>query len=71
MNICRHCNEEVFSSHYCRVLSRRISTESDPSAFLISATLGAVTDSAIIGTLLGGSILGSILGDSFDGDLFD
>lgn len=34
--------------------------------FVLSAIIGAATDSAILGGLLGGSIIGGILGDLFD-----
>lgn len=40
-------------------------------SFLVSAVIGASTDSALLGGLLGGNIAGGILGDVLDGDLFD
>lgn len=43
----------------------------DDGDFILSAIIGAATDSAILGGLLGGSIMGGVLGDVFDGDLFD
>lgn len=39
--------------------------------FIISAAIGAVTDSAILGGFIGGDMLGGIVGDLLDGDLFD
>jgi len=44
---------------------------SDDDDFLISAAIGAVTDSALLGGLLGGNMAGGLLGDVLDGDLFD
>lgn len=43
----------------------------DGGNFLLSAAVGAVTDSAILGGLIGGDIVGGILGDMLDGDLMD
>ena len=43
----------------------------DTGDFLISAAIGAATDSALLGGLIGGDMLGGIVGDLFDGDLFD
>lgn len=43
----------------------------DTGDFIISAAIGAATDSALLGGLLGGDMLGGIVGDLFDGDLFD
>jgi len=43
----------------------------DGGSFLVSAAVGAITDSAIIGTLAGGDVLGGIVGDLLDGDLMD
>jgi hypothetical protein len=39
--------------------------------FILSAVIGAATDSALLGGLLGGDMTGGILGDMLDGDLFD
>lgn len=39
--------------------------------FLLSAAIGAATDSALLGGLLGGDFLGGAVGDMLDGDLFD
>ena len=44
---------------------------SNSGDFLLSAVIGAATDSALLGGLLGGSFLGGMAGDLFDGDLFD
>lgn len=38
---------------------------------LLSAVIGAATDSALLGGILGGSFLGGAAGDLMDGDLFD
>ena len=43
----------------------------DSGDFLMSAIIGAATDSAILGGLLGGSMTGGIVGDLLDGNLFD
>ena len=68
---CKHCGNRLLdSSHYCREKGRILRESSDVD-FIISAAIGAATDSAILGTLLGGSLLGGVLGDIFDGDLMD
>jgi hypothetical protein len=43
----------------------------DSGDFLLSAAIGAVTDSALLGGIIGGDMLGGVVGDMFDGDLFD
>ena len=43
----------------------------DTGDFIISAAIGAATDSAVLGGLIGGDMLGGIVGDVVDGDLFD
>ena len=43
----------------------------DSGDFILSAIIGAATDSAIIGGLLGGSMTGGIVGDLLDGNLLD
>lgn len=40
----------------------------EDDSFLVSAVIGAVTDSTIIGGLLGGDLLGGIIGDALGGD---
>lgn len=72
MPYCKHCNQKVSSSattHNCP--KRGLLDIDEDDSFLISAIIGAATDSAIIGGILGGDMLGGILGDSLDGDLFD
>lgn len=43
----------------------------DTGDFLLSAVIGAATDSALLGGILGGDMLGGVVGDLLDGDLFD
>ena len=72
MPYCKHCNEYVSSiqeTHYCQRAG--ILNVKEDNSFLVSAIIGAATDSALLGGLLGGNIVGGILGDSLDGDLFD
>jgi len=72
MPYCKHCEEFVSSSatsHRCRKVGLLDIDEDD--SFLVSAIIGAVTDSSILGGLLGGDLLGGIAGDLLDGDLFD
>ena len=72
MPYCKHCNDFVSSSatsHHCR--KKGLLEVDDDSSFLVSAIIGATTDSALLGGMLGGDILGGIAGDLLDGDLFD
>lgn len=72
MPYCKHCEELVSSSatsHRCKKVGLLDIDEDD--SFLVSAIIGAATDSALLGGLLGGDLLGGILGDVLDGDLFD
>jgi len=72
MPYCKHCEEFVSSSatsHRCRKVGLLDIDEDD--SFLVSAIIGAATDSSILGGLLGGDLLGGIAGDLLDGDLFD
>lgn len=72
MPYCKHCEEFVSSnstSHHCRKVGLLNIDEDD--SFLVSAIIGAATDSSILGGLLGGDLLGGIAGDLLDGDLFD
>lgn len=72
MPYCKHCEERVSSSastHNCR--KKGLLNIDQDDSFLVSAIIGAVTDSAIIGGVLGGDIVGGIVGDILDGDLFD
>jgi hypothetical protein len=72
MAYCKYCEEYVSSSaktHECRKKGLLNVNEND--SFLVSALIGATTDSAILGGLLGGDVTGGFLGDILDGDLFD
>ena len=72
MPYCKHCQEFVSSSatsHNCKKAGLLDIDEDD--SFLVSAIIGAATDSALLGGLLGGDMLGGIVGDILDGDLFD
>ena len=72
MPYCKHCNEYVYSSattHDCP--KNGLLRIDDDNSFLVSAIIGAATDSALLGGLLGGDITGGIVGDLLDGDLFD
>jgi hypothetical protein len=74
MRTCKHCNKSVSENHYCAVAQRDIAYVEEDDGFgdfLISAAIGAATDSALLGGLLGGDVLGAIVGDMLDGDLFD
>lgn len=72
MPYCKHCGKHVSSSatrHNCSKVGL-LDIDRDDS-FLVSAVIGAVTDSAIVGGILGGDLLGGVAGDILDGDLFD
>ena len=72
MPYCKHCGEPVSRTeeiHDCPKVGL-LDIDKDDS-FLVSAAIGAVTDSAILGGVLGGDITGGILGDILDGDLMD
>lgn len=72
MPYCKHCQEFVSSSattHHCKKAGLLDIDEDD--SFLVSAIIGAATDSALLGGLLGGDMLGGVVGDLLDGDLFD
>lgn len=72
MPYCKHCNQFVSSSAYSHECPKDglLSIDED-SSFLVSAAIGAITDSALLGGILGGDMLGGIVGDLLDGDLFD
>jgi len=72
MNKCRHCHRPVEgSTHYCEAEGRTL-RQDDGDDFILSAIVGAATDSAILGAVLGGSVTGAIIGDLLNGgDLFD
>lgn len=76
MAYCKHCEERLRedeldrAEHYCR--KRGLLNIDKDDSFIVSALIGAVTDSALLGGLLGGDLIGGALGDVFDdGDLFD
>ena len=72
MPYCKHCSNYVSSSattHRCP--KKGLLKVDEDDSFIVSAVIGAATDSSLIGGLLGGDLLGGILGDSLDGDLFD
>lgn len=69
---CKHCEDYVSSSartHNCR--KKGLLDVDEDDSFLVSAIIGAATDSALLGGLLGGDLTGGLLGDILDGDLFD
>ena len=69
---CKYCGERIHKSstfHNCRKKGL-LNIDKDDS-FLVSAVIGAATDSTIAGALLGGDIGGALLGDALDGDIFD
>jgi hypothetical protein len=68
---CKHCRRDVSIPHHCSV-ARKTIRESDEGDFVLSAIIGAATDSAILGALFGGDLIGGVVGDLLgDGDLFD
>lgn len=72
MPYCKHCEQHVSysaSEHYCR--KKGLLNIDEDDSFLVSAIIGAATDSALLGGILGGDIVGGVIGDLFDGDLFD
>lgn len=66
---CKFCGKN--GEHYCREKGRTLDPDDDSGSFLLSAVIGAATDSALIGGLIGGDLVGGIVGDMLDGDLFD
>lgn len=67
MNRCRHCRQEVLSlPHYCTTANRKFD-EDDLDAFLLSAAIGAMTDSTFIGAMLGGDVVGAVVGGLLNG----
>ncbi len=67
-NNLKECKSCTFSK---REDIKKSSENEDDGNFLMSAAIGAVTDSALLGGLIGGSFTGAIVGDMLDGDLFD
>ena len=69
--VCKYCKKQVSgSAHYCQSQGRHLTRESDGD-FLMSAIIGAATDSALLGGLLGGDMIGGAIGDLLNGDLMD
>ncbi len=69
---CKHCRKYVSEyDDYHDCPKKGLLEINEDSSFLVSALIGAATDSAILGGLLGGGIVGGILGDILDGDLMD
>lgn len=69
---CKYCGEKLNASirtHHCS--KKGLLEVDEDDSFLVSAIIGAATDSALIGGLLGGDLLGGVLGDSLDGNLMD
>jgi len=62
MKKCKHCGREVVGRLHDCPKSGLLNVDKDDS-FLVSAAIGAVTDSALVGGLLGGSFTGGIVGD--------
>lgn len=72
MAYCKHCGEHVSShatKHHCS--KKGLLRVDEDDSFLVSAAIGALTDSSLLGGIMGGDIVGGIVGDLFDGDLFD
>ena len=66
MNTCPYCRQTIVSrDHYCTAKNGYVNTDDPNSDFLMSAAIGAVTNSAVIGGLIGGDILGGLVGDLF------
>ena len=66
---CKHCGKEVSKhSTYHDCSKKGLLRVDEDDSFLVSAVIGAVTDSTIIGGLLGGDLLGGIIGDALGGD---
>lgn len=69
---CKYCKEQILlvdNLHDCKKIGLLDINKDD--SFLVSAIIGAVTDSTLLGGLLGGDFIGGILGDITDGDLLD
>lgn len=72
MPYCKYCKDYVSSASSTHNCSKKglLQVDEDDS-FLVSAIIGATTDSAILGGILGGDVIGGVVGDILDGDLFD
>ena len=69
---CKYCGDKIsFNDDYHECRRKGILEITPEASFLVSAAIGAVTDSALLGGLLGGDIVGGVVGDILDGDLFD
>jgi hypothetical protein len=72
MPYCKYCRQRVpadASYHDCPKHGLLDLTEDN--SFIVSAVIGAATDSTLLGGIIGGDIAGGLLGDILDGDLFD
>jgi hypothetical protein len=69
---CKYCSERVTGKrHACTVTDKVYNVEDSSDDFLISAVIGAATNSALLGGLLGGDMLGGLLGDFLNGKSID
>ena len=67
---CKHCGEQFTApKHNCP--KRGLLNVDEDNSFLVSAVIGAMTDSTLLGGVLGGSIVGGLLGDALDGEIMD
>lgn len=71
MNKCKHCQQEVKKlPHVCEV-AKKTFQQDDGNDFLMSLTVGMVTNNFALGNMLGGNVSGAIIGDLLnDGRLF-
>jgi hypothetical protein len=69
---CEHCGQ--YKGDTVEQKIRHLETcctpkrKNDSGDFLVSAAIGAITDSAVVGGLVGGNLLGGIVGDALFGD---
>lgn len=72
MSYCKHCEEKISSGsrhHHCK--KKGLLNIDEDDSFLVSAIIGAATDSTLLGGILGGSFLGSMLGNILDDSIDD
>lgn len=67
---CKFCGKQI-EYEKCHCSQARQSAENKTDDFLISAAIGAVTDSALIGGIVGGDFLGGVVGDFLNGSSID
>lgn len=72
---CKVCDHEDYincerctSKQRERIMEAKRVSGDDDSSFLLSAVVGAATDSTILGYAVGGDLLGGLIGDSFFGN---